>query len=57
MEDLVRQQNKHTQNDELIIKLQKILNEVVNHFQSIVVLNQEQDKNYDLMKQFKQKGL
>ncbi|CAF5057525.1 unnamed protein product, partial [Rotaria socialis] len=55
MEDLVRQQNKHIQNDELIVKLQKILNELVHHFQSIVILNPEQDNNYDLIKQFKQK--
>ncbi|CAF4799517.1 unnamed protein product, partial [Rotaria socialis] len=57
MEDLVRQQNRHIQNDELIVKLQKILNELVNHFQSIVILNPEQDNNYGLIKQFKQKGL
>ncbi|CAF5109372.1 unnamed protein product, partial [Rotaria magnacalcarata] len=43
MDDLVRQQNKHTQNDESIVKLQQILNEVVNHLQSKVILNPEQD--------------
>ncbi|CAF4553692.1 unnamed protein product [Rotaria socialis] len=57
MEDLVRQQNRHIQNDELIVKLQKIINELVHHFQSIVILNPEQDNNYDLIKQFKQKAI
>ncbi|CAF1625727.1 unnamed protein product [Rotaria magnacalcarata] len=57
MDDLVRQQNKHTQNDESIVKLQQILNEVVNHLQSKVILNPEQDENYDLIKQFKQRAI
>ncbi|CAF3503908.1 unnamed protein product [Rotaria sordida] len=57
MDNLIRQQNEFTYHKELIVKMQIILNEIINQFYSLFISNFEQDKNQELFKQIKQRAI
>jgi len=57
VEDLTRQQKEFIRQQELIIKIQTILNETFNHLHSLLIPNPEQDKSQELFNQLKKRGL
>jgi hypothetical protein len=57
VEDLTKQQKEFTRQQELIIKIQTILNETFNHLHSLLIPNPEQDKSQKLFNQLKKRGL
>jgi hypothetical protein len=57
VEDLTKQQKKLIYQQELIIKMQTIINETFHHLHSLLIPNPERDKSQKLFKQLKQKGL
>jgi len=57
VEDLTKQQKEYTHQQELIIKIQTIINETFNHLHSLLIPNPNRDKSQKLLKQLKQRGL
>jgi hypothetical protein len=57
IEDLTKQQNQFIRHQEMITKMQIILNETLNHLQSQLSPNPEQNKTLDRFKQLKQNGM
>jgi hypothetical protein len=57
IEDLTKQQNQFIRHQEMITKMQIILNETFNHLQSQLSPNPEQNKTLDRFKQLKQNGM
>ncbi|CAF5061891.1 unnamed protein product, partial [Rotaria sp. Silwood1] len=57
MDNLIKQQKEFAHHKELIIKMQTILNETINQLHSLFMFDLEHDKNQELFKQMKQKGL
>ena len=56
IENLTRQQNDFTRQQQLIIKTQMILNEAIEHLHQVLIPNLERDKNEKFLEQIKQKG-
>ncbi len=57
VEDLTRQQKEFIRQQELIIKMQTIINETFNQLHSLLIPNSERDKSQELFNQLKQRGL